>query len=142
MAGSVDRQSNLMPRDGAIIFSDLIGKTEVLRVTCEKCGRDGRYILARLIRQRGRDAKVIDWLDELTAECPKKIAHNMNDPCGARCRDLARCCSARCASKRWRISKSGGWRRLKKLRILFIHSAALAPSSADFVEYEQAYRRR
>ena len=31
-----------MPRDGAIIFSDLFGKTEVLRVTCEKCGRDGR----------------------------------------------------------------------------------------------------
>ena len=27
---------------------------------------------------------------ELTAECPKKIAHNMNDPCGARCLDLAR----------------------------------------------------
>ena len=88
--GSADRQSNLMPRDGAIIFADLIGKTEVLRVTCEKCGRDGRYILARLIRQRGRDGKVIDWLDELTTECPKKIAHNMNDPCGARCRDLAR----------------------------------------------------
>ena len=79
-----------MPRDGAIIFSDLTGKLEVLRVTCEKCGRDGRYILARLARQRGRDAKLIDWLDELTAECPKKIALNMNDPCGARCRDLAR----------------------------------------------------
>ena len=44
-----------MPRDGAIIFSDLSGKTEVLRVTCEKCGRDGRYIVARLIRNRGRD---------------------------------------------------------------------------------------
>ena len=25
-----------MPRDGAIIFSDLIGKTEVLRVACDK----------------------------------------------------------------------------------------------------------
>ena len=49
-----------------------------------------RYILARLIRQRGRDAKLIDWLDELTAECPKKVAHNMNDPCGARCPDLPR----------------------------------------------------
>ena len=69
-----------MPRDGANIFSDLTGKTEVLRVTCEKCGRDGRYILARLIRQRGRDGKVVDWLDELTAQCPKKIARNMNDP--------------------------------------------------------------
>ena len=26
----------------------------------------------------------------VTAECPKKIALNMNDPCGARCPDLAR----------------------------------------------------
>ena len=75
-----------MPRDGG----DLTGKLGVLRVSCKKCGRDGRYILARLIRNSGRDAKLIDWLDELTAECPKKIAHNMNDPCGARCRDLPR----------------------------------------------------
>ena len=27
-----------------------------------------------------RYAKLSDWLDELTAECPKKIAHNMNEP--------------------------------------------------------------
>lgn len=77
-----------MPRDGAIVLGDLIGKLDVLRVSCDKCERDGSYGLARLINQRGRDAKVIDWLDELTAECPKKIARNMNDPCGARCPDL------------------------------------------------------
>ena len=40
--------------------------------------------------KRGRDAKLIDWLDELTAECPKGLARKLNDPCGARCRDLAR----------------------------------------------------
>ena len=74
----------------AIILSDLIGNLDLLRVAYEKCGRDGCYGLHRLIERRGRDAKLIDWLDELTAECPKKIAHNMNDPCGARCRDLAR----------------------------------------------------
>jgi hypothetical protein len=28
-----------MPRDGAIIFSDLTGKLDVLRVTCAKCSR-------------------------------------------------------------------------------------------------------
>jgi hypothetical protein len=28
----------LMPRDGAIIFADLIGKLDVLRVACDKCG--------------------------------------------------------------------------------------------------------
>ena len=71
-----------MPRDGATIFSDLIG------VSCNKFGRDGCYGLHRLIEKRGRDAKLIDWLDELTAECPKKIAHNMNDPCGAKCPQL------------------------------------------------------
>ena len=43
-----------MPRDGAIIFSDLIGKLDVLRVACDKFGRAGRYRLARLIDQRGR----------------------------------------------------------------------------------------
>jgi hypothetical protein len=42
-----------MPRDGAIIFSDLIGKLGL--VNCEKCGRDGRYILVRLIRSRRRN---------------------------------------------------------------------------------------
>ena len=49
-----------MPRDGAIVFSDLIGKLDMLRVSCGKCGRDGCYGLSRLINQRGRDAKVID----------------------------------------------------------------------------------
>ena len=51
-----------MPRDGATIFSDLIGKLDLLRVSCEKCGRDGCYGLHRLIEKRGRDAKFLDWL--------------------------------------------------------------------------------
>ena len=79
-----------MPRDGATIFADLIGKLDVLNVACEKCGRSGRYRLDRLIEQRGRDAKVIDWLGELTADCPKKLAHDWNDQCAARCPDLPR----------------------------------------------------
>jgi len=41
-----------------------------------------------LIDERGRNAKVIDWLEEITADCPKRVAHSMNDQCGARCPDL------------------------------------------------------
>jgi hypothetical protein len=41
-----------------------------------------------LIKERGGNAKLIDWLDEITAHCPKKQAHKMNDPCCARCPDL------------------------------------------------------
>jgi len=54
----------------------------MLRVTCEKCDREGSYRVNGLNGTRG-DGKIIDWLDELTADCPKKSAHNMNDPCGA-----------------------------------------------------------
>ena len=78
-----------MPRDGAIIFGDLIGRAALVRVTCDKCGREGYYPLRGLIRVHGTDAKIIDWLAEITADCPKKMAHNMNDPCCARCPDLA-----------------------------------------------------
>jgi hypothetical protein len=77
-----------MPRDGAIIFGDLIGKLDVLRVACDKCDRKGRYAVARLIEQRTRYGKVIDWLAEITADCPKKQAGNMSDQCAARCPDL------------------------------------------------------
>ena len=34
-----------MPREGAIIFADLIGKLDMLRIECAKCGRSGRYRL-------------------------------------------------------------------------------------------------
>jgi hypothetical protein len=81
---------SVMSRDGAITFSDLIGKLDILRVSCAKCQRDGCYGLSRLIDKRGRDGKVIDWLGELTADCPTKKARDMNDPCAARCQDLAR----------------------------------------------------
>jgi hypothetical protein len=35
-------------------------------------GRDGYYGLNRLIERRGRDAKLIDWLDEITAGLRKE----------------------------------------------------------------------
>jgi DNA polymerase III epsilon subunit-like protein len=58
-----------MPREGAIIFRDLVGKLDVLYVECEKCGRFGRYHLDRLIERYGIDAKLFDGTDEITADC-------------------------------------------------------------------------
>jgi len=79
-----------MPRDGAIIFGDLVGKLPVVRVTCTKCPRHGAYILPRLIRAYGPRAKVIDWVDVLTADCPKRSANDSNDECGVRCPEIPR----------------------------------------------------
>jgi hypothetical protein len=50
-------------RRGTIIFGDLVGKLDVLRVECAKCGRSGRYRLARLIARHGRSEKPFTWLD-------------------------------------------------------------------------------
>jgi len=78
----------VMPRDGAIIFRDLVGKLEVLRIECDKCGRKGRYRVDHLIEQYGIDSKLFDWEPE--ADCPRKQAGNLNDQCGARCPDLSK----------------------------------------------------
>jgi hypothetical protein len=63
-----------MPCGGAIIFSDLIGKLDVLRVACDKCGRAGRYRLARLIDQRGRDGP-----EKLAGRSVTLLTHTSND---------------------------------------------------------------
>jgi hypothetical protein len=77
-----------MPRDGAITFRDIVGKPTVMRIACDKCGRSGQYRVDRLIMGYGIDAKLFDWLDEITADCPRKQAKYLNHQCGARCPDL------------------------------------------------------
>jgi hypothetical protein len=77
-----------MPRDGAIIFSDLIGKLDVLRIECPKCGRSARYRLADLISRYGRDEKLFAFTADVTENCAHKQARNDYDPCGAICPDL------------------------------------------------------
>jgi hypothetical protein len=49
-----------MPRPIGTTFGDLVGKLDVLRIECSKCGRFGRYPLHRLIEQRGRDVRILD----------------------------------------------------------------------------------
>ena len=77
-----------MPREGAIIFSDLIGKLDMLRIECPKCGRAGRYRLADLITRYGQGEKVFAFTDDVTANCSRKHARSDSDPCGAICPDL------------------------------------------------------
>jgi hypothetical protein len=33
-----------MPREGGIIFRDIVGNLDVLRIECGKCGRTGRTV--------------------------------------------------------------------------------------------------
>lgn len=73
-----------MGRDGALIVSDLYGKLDMLRVECAKCERRGRYKVAKL----PPGLKLTDWLAQLTADCPRRIANKFVDQCGACFPDL------------------------------------------------------
>ena len=65
-----------MPRAGAIIFGDLIGRLNVLAVACDKCHRRGHYRLCRLIDQHGHDGRIVDFLDDIAGDCPKRVTVN------------------------------------------------------------------
>ena len=73
-----------MPRDGAIVASDLVGKLTMLRIECDKCRRNGR----RRVSSLRPDKLLTDFLFELTNDCPRRKAGNFGDQCGARFPDL------------------------------------------------------
>ncbi|HTS42294.1 MAG TPA: hypothetical protein VMH84_17345 [Xanthobacteraceae bacterium] len=77
-----------MPRDGAIIFGDLACLLLFIKVACSKCPCAGRYRVGNLTEQYGRNGKIVDWLNELAKDCPKRQSGSMSDVCGAYCPGL------------------------------------------------------
>ena len=49
-----------MPRS-YLIFGDIEGKLDLLRVECTKCDRKGRYHVHRLIEKCGRKGNMMKW---------------------------------------------------------------------------------
>ena len=67
-------------RENAHTLSDF--RVPTLSIECERCGRRGRYNVARLIEKYG-DAKLPD-LRHVLANCPKPHAHSIHDRCRVR----------------------------------------------------------
>ena len=68
-----------MPRDGAVVLSDLRNPT--LSIVCEPCDRGRTYNVARLMEQHG-DAKLTDLL-QMLANCSKAGSASIHDRCKA-----------------------------------------------------------
>jgi hypothetical protein len=78
-AGPIESVLGDMPRT-YLIFGDIEGKLDVLRVECTKCYRKGRYSVAILIDKYGRTGDVMKWEEQLNADCPKRDGR-LNDRC-------------------------------------------------------------
>jgi len=51
-----------------LVFGDIDGKLDVLRVECARCQRKGRYSVRRLIEKYGRNANMMKWKEQLNGE--------------------------------------------------------------------------
>jgi hypothetical protein len=71
-----------------LIFGDIEGKLNVLRVQCTRCSRKGRYNVRRLIAQYGRKASMMKWKEQLNGDCPNRDAPQLHDRCDVICPDL------------------------------------------------------
>jgi hypothetical protein len=69
-----------MPRDGAVVLSDLRNPTR--SIVCEPCGRRGTYNVAGLMEQQHGDAKLTELLVTL-ADCQKARSASVYDRCKA-----------------------------------------------------------
>src|SRR3974377_1140648 len=63
-----------------LIFGDIEGKLNVLRVECTRCRCKGRYGVRRLIAQYGRKASMMKWKEYLNGDYPKRDASQLHLP--------------------------------------------------------------
>jgi hypothetical protein len=77
-----------MPQRTYLVFGDIEGKLDVLRVECTKCERKGRYSVRKLIEKYGRKANMMKWKEQLNGDCPRRDAHSMMERCDLICPDL------------------------------------------------------
>ena len=52
-----------------LVFGDIDGKLDVLRVECARCQRKGRYSVARLIEKYGRNRHMMKRRNQLNGDC-------------------------------------------------------------------------
>ena len=72
---------NGMPSNGSQTLSNVHQARPV--VACDRCVRQGDYSVARLKRERG-DLRPVDFLAEVTADCPRRAAVSIHERCRAR----------------------------------------------------------
>jgi len=70
-----------------LIFGDIEGKLDMLRVECTKCARKGRYHVHKLIEKYGRKANMMKWKEQLNGDCPRRDPR-LHDCCDLVCPDL------------------------------------------------------
>jgi hypothetical protein len=77
---------------GYISLGEIAERLPMLRVTCDRCGRAGRYSTAKLVAKYGADASIEPLQQEITADCPRRTDPKieLGKGCAPVCQDLSK----------------------------------------------------
>ena len=73
-----------MPRNGAVLLGDWLGKAEWVEFACSRCSRHGRQQVGTLIIRFGPETPLPEVLAAISADCPRRLvlSQALSDPCG------------------------------------------------------------
>ena len=78
------------PIRGAVLLGQVAALLLMLEVACSRCDRRGRLRTSRLVAEHGAQMPLPELLRILSADCPRRIAGQWHDVCGAHFPGLVR----------------------------------------------------
>jgi hypothetical protein len=78
-----------MPSKGAILLGEAAKHLAAVEISCNFCPRRGKASVVGLTHEHGGDMPIPDLLRLLSADCPRRQAARIAEPCGVHLPQLA-----------------------------------------------------
>ena len=80
---------DLMPSKGSILLGEVATHLATVDISCNFCPRRGTANVGRLMQEHGPSMPIPELLRLLSADCPRRQAARIAEPCGANLPQLA-----------------------------------------------------
>lgn len=78
-----------MPSGGSILLGEVAQHLASVDIRCNFCPRVGKASIARLLTEHGPDLPIPTLLRLLSADCPRRLAARIAEPCGVHLPELS-----------------------------------------------------
>jgi hypothetical protein len=82
-------EAGVMPSKGSILLGEVAAHLATVDISCNFCPRRGTANVSRLMQEHGPDMPIPELLRQLAADCPRRQAARVTEPCGANLPQLA-----------------------------------------------------
>jgi hypothetical protein len=78
-----------MPSQGSILLGEVAQHLASVDIACNFCERRGKANISRLMHEHGPEMPIPTLLRMLFADCPRRLAERIAEPCGVHLPALA-----------------------------------------------------